>query len=476
MHPILKSGSALPILLAGCLSATMALAAESTTLTAADRKDLAVTVYNQNLGLVRDRRAASFDEGANSLTLEGVSPQLRPESLILRGDGLQVLEQTFSFDLLTQQALLAASVGKTVFWRQVDPASGKESLTEATLLSNAQGPVLQVGDRIRAVSPDQVVFAELPGNLRAAPALLAVVQSDAAGAKDLEIQYLTSGLSWQADYVAELNTAEDRLDITALVTLTNGSDADYPAAEMRLVAGQVNQTGPRPVAQQRGEMLAMAEAAAAPAPNLAAQSVSDRYVYNLPAPVTLLRQEAKQVPLFAAAGVEVKRSYRFDSLIQANRALEEIGPLNADIYLALKNGKDEGLGRPLPAGTVRVYQLQSEGAPIFAGEAAIKHTAEDETLDLALGQAFDITGTAKLSNYRRISNSTGAYEMGQSMTVKNAKDQDVEVEVVGHMPRGWRMLDESQKHEKTSANRLVWTLKVPAKGEAKLNYSVQVNP
>lgn len=479
MRAVLTSGSALLFLLASCNwsgSIGQAAAAESKTLTAADRKDLALTIYNQDLGLVRDTRSTAFEKGANAVALEGISPQLRPETLVLGGEGLQTLEQTFSFDLLTQQSLLEAAVGKTVWWRHLDPASGEESLTEATLLSNVQGPVLRVGDRIRAVPADEVVFANAPANLRAAPTLLAVLQSESAGNKDLEVRYLTSGLSWQADYVAELNTAEDRLDITALVTLTNGSDADYPKAGLRLVAGQVNQVGPRPLPQHRGEMLAMASDAAAPQPNLEAQAVSDRYIYNLPDPVTLLRRETKQVPLFAAQGVKVQRTYRFETLVQANRALEEVGPANADIVLALKNGKDEGLGRPLPAGTLRVYQLQKDGAPVFAGEARIKHTAEEETLDLALGQAFDIVGTAKLTDYKRISNTTGAYEMGQSISVKNAKDQAVEVEVVGNMPRGWRMQNESQKHEKDSANRIVWTLKVPAKGEAKLDYAVRVTP
>ena len=477
MRAMLKSGSALPLLLVSCLWVTGPLAAESLTVSAEARKDLSLTIYNQDLGLVRDTRGVAFKQGDNDLALEGVSAQLRPETVILRGDGLQTLEQTFSFDLLTQQNLLESSIGRKVWLRQVNPKNGKEELVEATLISNAQGPVLKVGERIRTANPDQVVFGELPDNLRAAPALLAVLKSDAAADKALEIQYLTSGLSWRADYVAELSDDESKLDLTALMTLTNGGDGDYPNAAVRLVAGQVNQAGPRPLAKQRGAVMAMAEAApAAPQANVQAQSVSDRYIYDLPDPVTLLRRETKQVPLFSAPTVKVSRTYRFENAVQPNRAIEEIGPLNADIVLEMKNSKDAGLGRPLPAGTVRVYQLQGEGAPVFAGEAAMKHTAEDETVELTLGQAFDITATAKLKDFRRISNSTGAYEMGQSIVIKNAKDSEVEVEVIGNMPRGWEMLEESEKHEKDSANRVVWTVKVPAKGKAKLDYELRVKP
>ena len=475
MRAKLKSG--LPLLVAGCLWTAGPLAAESLPVAADARKDLSLTIYNQDLGLVRDTRAVAFKAGDNDLALEDVSAQLRPESVILRGDGLETLEQTFSFDLLTQRSLLEAFLGKTVWLRRVDPKSGEETLAEATLLSIAQEPVLKVGDRIQAAAPDQVVFGALPANLRAAPALLAVLRSDAEAARDLEIQYLTSGLSWRADYVAELGAAEDQLDLTALMTLTNASDGDYPEAAVRLVAGQVNQARPVPLPQQRGQMMALAEAAPAPgAAAVEAQSVSDRYIYDLPGTVTLLRRETKQVPLFSAPGVKVQRSYRFENAVQASRAIEEIGPLNADIVLELENSEDAGLGRPLPAGTVRVYQHRAEGAPVFAGEAALKHTAEGESLELTLGQAFDITATAKLKDFRRISNSTGAYEMGQTITVRNAKAEAVEVEVIGNLPRGWEMLKESDKHEKLSANRVAWTLKVPAKGEATLDYELRVKP
>ncbi len=476
MRSMLRIFWALPILLAGGLWAAGPVAAESLSVSADARKDLSLTIYNQDLGLVRENREVAFKQGDNALALEDVSARLRPETVILRGEGLQTVEQTFSFDLLTQQNLLDASVGKKVWLSKVDPKSGKEKLVEATLLSNAQGPVLRVGERIVTAAPDQVVFEHLPANLRAAPALLAVLNSDAEATRDLEIQYLTSGLSWRADYVAELNTAEDQLDLTALMTLTNATNGDFPEAKVRLVAGQVNQARPRPMPQQRSNMLAMAEAAPAGAPQVQAQAVSDRYIYDLEKAVTLLRRETKQVPLFTAPAVKVKRIYRFENAVQASRAIEEIGPLNADIVLEMENSKAAGLGKPLPAGVVRVYQLQTDGAPVFAGESSMRHTAEGETVELTLGQAFDITAVARLKEFRRISNSTGAYEMGQTITVKNAKDKAVEVEVIGNMPRGWNMLKENAKHEKLSANRLLWTLKVPAKGEATLDYELRVKP
>jgi len=342
------------------------------------------------------------------------------------------------------------------------------------VLSLAGGLVVQIGDRIEIDPPGRIAFTGMPAGLRSEPALLARVFPGQAGPNDLRLDYLTGGLSWRADYVARLNGNADRLDLSALVTLTNSTDSDFVGATLRLVAGEVNQATPvfgQPKAYSaRAEMAAMAPAADMSAPVAAA----DRYVYSVQRPVTLRRGETKQIPLMSAEDVKVTREYRFEGLVNGHPGVDEIGPVNAALMLELENDPDLGLGAPLPAGTVRVYGPAPSGADatLFLGADAIDHTPEGEKARLTLGEAFDVTARAERTVYERLSDRS--YETGQRITVKNAKDEAVEVVLAGQMPQGWTLREESAPHEQESANRITWRLTVPAGGEAELTYRIRV--
>jgi hypothetical protein len=432
------------------------------------RTGLDLTVYNQDLALIGDRRKVVLNPGENTLALEGVSTALWPESVLLRGAGLRLIEQSFAFDLITPRRLLEASVGQDVRVVRVHPQTGEETVLDARVLGTAEGPVLRIGDRIETGVPGRIVFDRLPDGVRERPTLLASIESAGGGEAEIEINYLSGGLSWRADYVAELNEAADRLDLTGLVTLTNTSGTAFRDANLRLVAGDVN-TAPAP--RMRKEMRALAameSAAAMPAP----QAASDRYLYRIARPVSLADRETKQIVLLAARSIAVRKAYRFDSLVSAQPGADEIGPLNATVALEMGNTADDGLGKPLPAGTVRVYEA-APGGSIFAGADAIRHTAEGEKIELALGTAFDVTGEAKRTAFERISNRS--YETGQEITLRNAKKEAVDVQVVGHMPPGWRLLEESAAHSDETAGKIVWTVRVPGKGEASVSYKIQVN-
>ena len=454
------------------------------------RSALTVTIYNRDLGLVREVRRVDFEAGENVLTLGDVSPSLRPETLALEGAGLGLLDQSFAFDLLTPQRILAKSVGETVLVVRSHPESGAETEVEAELLAAANGVVLRIGERIEtgnasglAAGGGRLAFRELPEGLRREPALIARLASDEAGARDLAIQYLTGGLTWQADYRAEINAAEDRLDLTGLVTLTNASGLAYPDARVRLVAGEVNQAGPSPV--QRGATAMMAEAMA-PAPGMAAQAAGDQHLYRVPRPVSLADRETKQVLLLESRGIPVEKEYRFEELVHAQGGPEEVGPVSAAVVFRFDNDAEEGgPGRPLPGGIVRVYQPagteadgddegggDGDGAPVFTGEDRMGHTPEGEEVRLAIARAFDVTGRSRITAYERLSNKS--YRTAQEITLANAKDEAVRVKVVGHLPPGWRMLEESRPHEAETANRIAWSLEVPAGGEATLTYRIQV--
>ena len=473
--PFHRRAAALPLLAAGLFSAGAALAQEIP-LTAESRQALTLTVYNQNLGLVSERRRVELPAGESLLAIEDVSDQLQPQSVLLSAPGLRVVEQSLEANLLTPQRLLEASLGEMVQLIRTHPETGDDQVEAARILSLAGGVVLQVGDRIEVNPPGRIAFTSLPEGLRGAPALLARVFPGQAGRTELQIAYLTAGLSWQADYVARLNAAGDRLDLSALVTLGNTTDSDFENATLRLVAGEVNQE--RPIVMARQDMVrAGAEMAmAAPAPQMSGPvAAGDRYVYSVERPVSLKRGETKQIPLMSAPGVAVTREFRFETLLNGLPGVERIGPVNAAIRLELLNDPELGLGAPLPQGTVRVYGPAEEGAgaTLFLGADAIAHTPEGEKARLTLGQAFDVTARASRTVFERLSNRS--YETGQKIVVKNAKDAAVEVVIAGQLPPGWTMREESAPHEQETANRIAWRLAVPAGGETELTYRIRVS-
>src|SRR5437773_4826962 len=209
-----------------------------------DQQSVAITIYNENLALVKDTRRVALDAGANRLALRDVSGRMRPETASLRSlthpGALTLIEQNFDFDLLTPAKLLEKYVGRTVRVVKTHPTTGAESVETATVLAASNGVVLRIGDRIETGLPGRIVYDGVPANLRDRPTLVTELLSARAGAQTLELTYLSGGLSWKADYVAELNGADSALDLNGWVTLTNTSGTAYPTPELHLVAGDVN--------------------------------------------------------------------------------------------------------------------------------------------------------------------------------------------------------------------------------------------
>lgn len=209
-----------------------------------DQKSIAVTIYNDNLALVKDLRNVELNESTNQLAWREVSALIRPETVLLRNlttkSDFHVLEQNFDFDLLTPQKLLEKYVGKEITVIRTNPATGVETHETAVVLSTNEGVILKFTNRIETGLSGRIVFPGVPTNLRDKPTLLLSLISPVAGKQELELSYLTNGLSWQADYVAALNEDDSKLDLNGLVTLTNQSGVTYPQAKLQLVAGDVN--------------------------------------------------------------------------------------------------------------------------------------------------------------------------------------------------------------------------------------------
>ena len=470
-----RAGPALALALAAALLVLggAAVQAQDERIVGLERQsDLTVTIYNQDLALISETRGVAFEAGRNRLALLGVSRLLRPETVILSGPGLSLFEQSYDADVLSPARLLERALGAPVWVKRVNPADGSLDYREAELVS-LSGPLVRVEGRLETVPLDKLAFAPQAEGLRDQATLIAVLGSDAAGERSLGLAYLTGGLSWQADYVARLDAAEETLDLTGLVTLRNDSGTDYPAARLRLVAGDINQVRPTLMAKAEAMDVRGAAVAMAAPPQMVEQAIGEQHLYSLDQPVDIPQRVTKQVSLLSAQGLAVTKEYRFEALIGAHGGPEEIGPVKAQVRLEFENDEAAGLGRPLPRGVIRVYQDTGEATPpVFIGEDQIAHTAKGGTLRLTTGRAFDVTGKALRTVFERISNKT--YETGQRIELRNAKDQPVTVKVVGQMPQGWRMMQESLPHEPETANRIVWTLDVPAGGEARFDYRVRV--
>ncbi|MDX1487507.1 MAG: hypothetical protein R3268_04850, partial [Acidiferrobacterales bacterium] len=279
--------------------------------TLADQKEVAVTIYNQNLALIKDSRLIALDRGFNELAFREVSANIRPETALLRNltgsRGPQVIEQNFDFDLLTPHKLLEKFVGRTVRLVKTHPRTGAETVIEARILSANNGVVLQVGDRIEMGIPGRVVFDSVPANLRDRPTLVMQLHSPLAGAQILELSYLTGGLSWKADYVAELNAADDRLDLQGWVTLTNKSGTTYTNAKLQLVAGDVHRARREMEALRAGKLAPMATSEAKF--DMAEESLFEYHLYSLNRSTTVADNQTKQVALLSAAAVPVQKEF-----------------------------------------------------------------------------------------------------------------------------------------------------------------------
>ncbi len=442
---------------------------------AAEREAVAVTVYNDDLALVKERRRVELPAGLTRLSLRDVAALMRPETALLRavsGQPLGLVEQNFDFDLLTPQKLLEKYVGREVTVIRPHPTSDAERREKATVLAAGQGTILRFVDRIETGVPGRLAFDAVPANLRDRPTLSVLLEA-AGGKQAVELSYLTGGLSWQADYVANLSTDGKSLDLNAWVTLTNRSGAGFDDATLQLVAGTVNRVRPQ---DSRVYALAAPAAARAKAQEATQEALLDYHLYSFERPTRIADNQTKQLALLSASAVPVRREYLLagNDWYYRDRQVQQFGQigqkLKPAVFLEFEN--KGAIGRPLPAGIVRVYARDSKGAAQFVGEDRIGHTAKNEKLKLRLGEAFDITAERRQINYKRIADNVS--ESSWRIELRNAKDEAVTVRVQEPLPGDWEMLQQSHRHSKESARVAAWNIAVPAGGTTLLEYTVRV--
>ena len=447
-------------------------AAAPQSITRDDQKDVMVTIYNGNLGLVKDTREIRLDAGMLEVQFGDVAAQIDPTSVHLKSltdpAGLKILEQNYEYDLLTSAKLMEKYVGKKVRLYQ-----SNGTYQEATLLST-NGPVYEINGQIHMGHYGQVVLPALPDNLVSKPTLVWLLRNARAAAQRVEASYLTGGITWKADYVMVINPTDTRSDLTGWVTIDNKSGGTYPNAALKLVAGDINRaTDPR----RDGRVLEKA-AMASPASNASRdfreETFFEYHLYSLDGRTTIKDNQTKQLSLMSAADVPVDKHFIYYGAADYYRTAYGLPVSNQKfgVYLELKNSKENRLGVPLPKGRVRVYKADASGSQQLIGEDWIDHTPKDEKIKIKMGNAFDVVGERIQKDWKRIA--SNLYEVEWEISLRNHKKESITVEVFEPMPGDWEVLRASQPHEKVQAFTAKWNVAVPREGEAKLSYRIRV--
>jgi hypothetical protein len=445
-----------------CLLANSICAAERT---------LSVTIYNDDLALVQDRRDIEIKQGRQRIEFQDVSAQIRPETVSLSAPDIGIIEQNFDFDLLTPAKLMEKAVGREVTIVRVNPATGAETRETAQVLATNDGVVLKIGQRIEVLRDDglpvRVIFEKVPDNLRARPTLSVTLAGAHAGTQHATLSYLTPGLGWKADYVALYNEADAKIDVQGWVTLTNSSGTTYENAQTLLVAGSPAQVdGPnsnqgfrprqRPTLQTPGTESGQRE------------RLGDYYLYPLAERTTIANQQTKQVSFLDVHSVPAQHGYEYRNGWLATQE----NPQSAKTVYSFSTGSHAGLGDQLPAGILRFYMRDKRGDPQFIGESRIDHTPMGSTLSLATGDAFDVKVKPVLDKRTRIS--TFDWQTDMRYELSNALPRAVTVKVLQAGLWGdTRIKTESQKSDRRDADTAVWEVAVPANGKTTLSASFE---
>src|SRR5258708_30829218 len=411
------------------ISANTALgqAAEQTT-TGRDRQSVNITVYNSNLGLVRETRRLTLSQGQAALRFADVTAQIRPETVHLSSlttpASLRILEQNYQYDLLNPAKLLDKFVGKeiTLVLRHYQNNTETFEPVQATLLSNNGGQVWRINGQI-VINPTNISemrFPDLPKNLVATPTLVWDLENRQSGSQTVEASYLTAGMNWRADYVLVVNADDTKGDLQGWVTLTNNSGATFEDARLQLVAGEVSRVSEERNYAQRG---AMQRKAMDSVSEFQEQGFFEYHLYTLQRPTSIRDNETKQVSLLEAAGFDVKKEvvlngqhYYYTNYNNPGQPIKE----KVGVYIQFRNSRQNKLGMPLPAGTVRLYKKDDKGNQQFIGEDRINHTPKDEDLRVKVDDPFDIVADRKQTDYRVIARNV--YEYAYEIKIRNHKD------------------------------------------------------
>ncbi len=444
--------------------------------------NVTLSVYNGNLGLVRDVREFNLVVGKNSLVFENVAEKMLPETAILHGSDIQVIEQNYNYNLQTPINIVDASIGKTVKTALVDEATGKTIFDEAKIIDSRYGrSILQFNYGIEIDFPGRLIFDKLPEGLVSVPTLSAQIMTQKDGVQPLTLSYLTKGISWKVDYTAEM-LSDDKLNLWGWITLNNESGADYKNATLQFVAGEVNQVNNNSGIQPRAVMLSaktqnanMAVMGKTTALNQMPKELGSYYFYTLPFKTDVLNNQSKQLALLEKKNVTYQKEYKFVSPFYlwngvTGGSFEKQTP---DEIVQLNNDKNAGLGEVLPQGVIRFYDKQQSQNLAFLGENVFAQLAVGEKSELKLGKSFDLTAEGKVVNIQKVA--PNAVEALIEIIFSNASDKSESVSFVQSFGSLWNMLEENIPAQNKTAEKAEWQVSVPARGKTTLSYKVRLS-
>lgn len=434
-----------------------------------EQKSVAVTVYNQNLGVVKDVRIFDISSGTSQIYLTDVAQQIDPTSVHIKLNG-DVLEQNYQYDLVSLDKILMKYIDK-----DIQLISETNEFIEGTLLAPYGGQfVLQKKDGGLILLPNlskyRINVGSLPEGLITKPTLVWTVNSKSSGKQDVEVSYQTSGMNWHAEYVAVLNETDTKLDLNSWVSVENNSGTTYKNAVLKLVAGDVNLIQPTYPDMRMMDGMGM-EKSMNTAPQFEEKDFFEYHIYNLQRPATISNNEVKQISLFETEDVNVTKKYLYRSgyynYYYGNQQQGKIA-----VVVEFKNKEDNNLGVPMPKGKVRMYKSDGEAIE-FIGEDMIDHTPKNETIKLKIGDAFDILAEEVQSDYKKITDRV--YEQEWEITLKNRKKEDVVVEVEKNIGNFWEVLNSTHTYEKKDASSIGFKIPVGKDNETKLKFRIRYN-
>jgi hypothetical protein len=425
-----------------------------------NQKSLSVTVYNQNLGVVRDVRNIDLKSGVSNIAITNVAQSIDPTSVHIKLNG-EVLEQNYQYDLVSLDKILQKYVDNNI--RLI---GNNNEIIEGTLLSSNVGQiVLRKPDGGLLMLPNSGNYrfsvGSLPEGLITKPTLLWMVNTPKSGKQNVEISYQTTGMNWHAEYVALLNNNDTKIDLNCWVSIENNSGATYKNANLKLVAGDVNlvSNAPRPLYDMALQKT-----------NTSGEQFQERgffeyHIYDLQRPTTLAQNETKQISLFETPGIKINKKYYYGG---SNYYGNNSGKVA--VIVEFDNTKENGLGIPLPKGKIRIYKTDGESNE-FIGEDLIDHTPNKERIKLKIGSAFDVLAEESQTDHKKISSKV--YEDTYQIILKNRKQEDITVEVERNLGLNWEIINSSLKYTKKNAQTIIFEVPVQKDSETKLTYTVR---
>ncbi len=467
-----------------------------------ERQNVSLTIYNQNMALIRELRMVELKKGINSIivpdvpeTIDGTS--MYCESITAPSD-FKILEQNYQYDLVHHAKLLEKYVGKEIEFIRYDPSTQKEFVVKGNLLASGWQPqsfennqryysggsmIAEIDGKIEIAPSGRIVLPSLPEGLILKPQLNWKVHAKKDGKHTIEFRYLASQLNWNCTYIALLNDSDTKVDLTGWVTITNNSGSNYINAELKLVAGDLNIIQPK---NQRMDMLMKYSVTAEEAEGFQQKDFFEYKLYSLQRTTDIRNQETKQIELISAQNVTVNKEFVYDGLSdewriwQRNYSYRDQSSFGqksntkVGVYISLKNSIADGLGIALPKGNVRLYKKDTDGKEHFIGEDEIDHTPKDETVRLYLGNAFDLTGKRVQKDFRVVV-ADHVYEETIEVTVKNHKEQPVTIMVYDHpwRWRDWVISKSSHEWDKIDHSTLRFKIQLAKDEQKTITYTVR---